>query len=346
MPSKVGVDQLKAIGEQFGRERRSACDRRSIEELRARYLSRKSGLLTLQLQHLRDLPADERAEFGRIANALKSRIEAAIATSESEMAQRERESALEREALDVTLPGNRRRVGHRHPLTIVREAIERIFVAMGYTVEDGPEVETVYYNFEALNIPEEHPARNAQDTFYISDTLLLRTHTSPVQVRTMERTEPPLRIICPGRVFRRDNPDATHSPTFHQFEGLVVGEGITFADLRGTLERFHEEFFGEETRTRFRPSYFPFTEPSAEVDISCIFCEGQGCRICKKTGWIELMGSGMVNPALYQYVGYDADRFSGFAFGGGIERYAMLKYNIKDMQLLYQNDLRFLAQFP
>ena len=216
---------------------------------------------------------------------------------------------------------------------------------MGYTVEDGPEVETAYHNFEALNIPAGHPSRDESDTFYISDEILLRTQTSPVQVRTMERSRPPIRIICPGRVFRRDELDATHSPMFHQIEGLVVDEGISFADLKGTLELFNRQFFGEETRTRLRPSYFPFTEPSAEVDVSCIFCEGSGCRVCKHTGWIEVMGAGMVNPALYEYVDYDPERYSGFAFGAGIDRYAMLKYRIDDIPLLFQNDIRFLSQF-
>lgn len=345
MSAKVGVDQLRAIEEQFDHERTSVVDRRSLEDLRVRYLSRKSGLLTLQLQQLRHLPPGDRSEFGRVANELKTKIEAAFESLEAAIVGRERERAVEREALDVTVPGARRRLGHRHPLTIVRKEIEEIFIGMGYTIEDGPEVESTYYNFEALNIPAGHPARDPKDTFYISDDLLLRTHTSPVQIRAMERTKPPLRIICPGKVFRRDNPDATHSPMFHQFEGLAVDEGITFADLKGTLERFHREFFGPKTRTRFRPSFFPFTEPSAEVDVLCIFCDGRGCSKCKETGWIEVMGSGMVHPALFKYVDYDSDRYTGFAFGGGIDRYAMFKYNISDIQLFFQNDLRFLEQF-
>jgi phenylalanyl-tRNA synthetase alpha chain len=280
-----------------------------------------------------------------VANELKTSIESALETLQAEVDDREKRSALDRETLDVTLPGSRRRIGHRHPLTIVRNHIEDIFISMGYTVEDGPEVESTYYNFEALNIPAAHPARDPKDTLYISDDLVLRTHTSPVQIRTMEKRQPPVRIICPGRVFRRDAADATHSPMFHQIEGLLVDEGITFSDLKGTLERFHKEFFGEKTRTRLRPSFFPFTEPSAEVDVSCIFCESAGCRICKQTGWIEVMGSGMVHPNVYSFVNYDAERYTGFAFGLGIDRYAMLKYGIGDIQLFFQNDMRFLEQF-
>ncbi|MBI4474038.1 MAG: phenylalanine--tRNA ligase subunit alpha [Acidobacteria bacterium] len=345
MSSKDWIDQLRAIGEQFDRERSSIVDRKSLEDIRNRFLSRKSGLLTIQLQRVREIPADQRAEFGRVANELKTRMEAELETLEASVSKREKDAALEREALDVTLPGNRRRIGHRHPLTIVRREIEDIFISMGYTVEDGPEVESTYYNFDALNFPVAHPARDPRDTFFVDENLILRTHTSPVQVRTMEKIQPPLRIICPGRVFRRDAFDPTHSPMFHQVECLVVDEGITFADLKGTLERFHKQFFGEKTKTRLRPSFFPFVEPGAEVDVSCVFCEGSGCRVCKQTGWIEVMGSGMVHPNLYGFVNYDASKCTGFAFGGGIERYAMLKYNINDLQLFFQNDMRFLEQF-
>jgi phenylalanyl-tRNA synthetase alpha chain len=343
--SSEWIGQLRSIELQFDRDRESVADLRSLEELRNRYLARKSGLLTSQLQNVRNVPQAERAEFGRVANEVKSKVEAALEALQQTIAVAEKASALERERLDVTLPGSRRRIGHRHPLTSAREEIEDIFVAMGYTVEDGPEVEEAYYNFEALNIPPGHPARDPKDTFYISDDTVLRTHTSPVQVRTMERMKPPVRIICPGRVYRRDAADATHTPMFHQFEGLLVDEGITFADLKGTLERFHKQYFGEKTETRLRPSFFPFTEPSAEVDISCVFCNRSGCRVCKHSGWIELMGSGMVNPRLYGFVNYDATRYTGFAFGGGIERYHALKHNINDIQLYYQNDMRFLEQF-
>ena len=339
------MEQLQAAGEQFDRERSTVVDRRSLEDIRNRYLSRKSGLLTKQLQRVKEIPADQRAEFGRVANELKTKIETNLATLETTIIEREKNAALADEALDVTLPGIRRRAGYRHPLTTVRKEIEDIFISMGYTIEDGPEVESTYYNFDALNIPAAHPARDPRDTFYIEENLILRTHTSPVQVRTMEKVKPPLRILCPGRTFRRDAFDPTHSPMFHQVECLVVDEGITFADLKGTLERFHKQFFGEKTKTRLRPSFFPFVEPGAEVDVTCVFCEGSGCRVCKQTGWIEVMGSGMVHPNLYGFVNYDATKYTGFAFGGGIERYAMLKYNINDLQLFFQNDLRFLEQF-
>jgi phenylalanyl-tRNA synthetase alpha chain len=345
MSSKTGIEQLRAIEVQFDLECTAVSDPRSLEDIRTRYLSRKSGLLTTQLQNLKGLPPDQRAEFGRVANEIKVKIESALETLQTTIQDREKRSALERESLDITLPGNRRAIGHRHPLTIVRKEIEDIFISMGYTVEDGPEVESAFYNFDALNIPASHPARDPRDTFYVSDDLLLRTHTSPVQVRTMEKMTPPVRIICPGRVFRRDAFDPTHSPMFHQVECLLVDEGITFADLKGTLERFHKRFFGEATKTRLRPSFFPFVEPGAEVDVSCVFCGGSGCRVCKGTGWIEVMGSGMVHPNLYKSVKYDSEKYTGFAFGGGVERYAMLKYNINDLQLYFQNDLRFLEQF-
>jgi phenylalanyl-tRNA synthetase alpha chain len=343
--SSNGIGRLRAIEQQFDTESVSVVDRKSLEDTRTRYLSRKSGLLTLELQSLGKLPKEDRAEFGRVANEIKVKIEAALESLSTTIEQREKESSLQREALDVTLPGNRRRIGHRHPLTIVRKEIEDIFISMGYTVEDGPEVESTYYNFDALNIPQTHPARDPRDTFYVAENMLLRTHTSPVQVRTMEKMQPPVRIICPGRVYRRDPLDPTHSPMFHQVEGLLVDEGITFGDLKGTLERFHKQFFGEKTKTRLRPSFFPFVEPGAEVDVSCVFCDQQGCRVCKGTGWVEVMGAGMVHPNLYGFVNYDPEKYSGFAFGGGIDRYAILKYNINDIQLFFQNDMRFLEQF-
>ena len=345
MSSSDGIGQLRSIEDQFDRECASVSDLRSLEDIRNRYLSRKSGLLTTQLQNLRNIPATERAAFGQAANQVKGKIESALEQLEARLSTAEKNAALERERLDVTLPGNRRRLGHQHPLTKVRHEIEEIFVAMGYAVEDGPEVETTYYNFEALNIPASHPARDPKDTFYVSDDVVLRTHTSPVQIRTMEKMKPPVRIICPGRVYRRDAADATHTPMFHQVEGLFVDENVTFSDLKGTLERFHKQFFGEKTETRFRPSFFPFTEPSAEVDLSCIFCDRSGCRVCKQTGWIEVMGAGMVNPKVLSFVDYDPEKYAGFAFGLGIERYHMLKYGIGDIQLYYQNDFRFLEQF-
>ena len=340
-----GIDKLHKIGERFEKDRSSVTDRRSLDELRTRYLSRKSGLLTVELQSLRSLPKEERSEFGKFGNELKQKIEASITELETSIASQTREKQIEEETLDVSLPGSAPPIGHRHPITLVRAEMEDIFVSMGYTVEDGPEVESTYYNFEALNIPAGHPARDPSDTFYVSEEQVLRTHTSPVQVRTMEKQRPPIRIICPGRVFRHDDLDATHSPMFHQIEGLVVDSGINFGDLKGTLELFQHRFFGEKTETRFRPSFFPFTEPSAEVDISCPFCDRNGCRVCKQTGWIEMMGAGMVNPRLYSFVNYDAERYSGFAFGMGIDRYAMMKYRISDIPLLFENDLRFLEQF-
>ncbi len=345
MASGSGLAQLHEIGEQFERDRYRAKDRPSLDEIRTRYLSRKSGLLTLKLQLLRTLPKDERSEFGKFGNELKQKIESALAELEDSIATEAEQQQIVEETLDVSLPGERPRIGHRHPITLIRAEMESIFVSMGYTVEDGPEVESTYYNFEALNIPDGHPARDPSDTFYVSDDVVLRTHTSPVQVRTMEKRQPPIRIICPGRVFRHDDLDATHSPMFHQIEGLVVDGGITFGDLKGTLELFHQRFFGANTETRFRPSFFPFTEPSAEVDISCPFCEGSGCRVCKQTGWIEMMGAGMVNPVVYSFVKYDPERYSGFAFGMGIDRYAMIKCRISDIPLLFENDLRFLEQF-
>ncbi len=343
--SSEWIGQLRSIEQQFDRDRESVADLRSLEDLRNRYLARKSGLLTNQLQNVRNVPQAERAEFGRVANEVKAKIEGALDALQQTLTETAKAAALEHERLDVTLPGVRRRIGHRHPLTIVREEIEDIFVSMGYTVEDGPEVEKTYYSFEALNIPAGHPARDAKDTFYISDDVILRPHTSPVQVRTMEKMQPPVRIICPGRVYRRDAADATHTPMFHQFECLLVDENITFTDLKGTLEVFHKHYFGEKTETRLRPSFFPFTEPSAEVDVSCVFCNRAGCRVCKHSGWIEVMGSGLVNPKLFGFVNYDATKYTGFAFGGGIERYHALKYNINDIQLYFQNDMRFLEQF-
>jgi len=343
--SSNGIDQLRVLEQQFAKELPSVVDQRSLEDIRSRYLSRKSGLLSIQLQGMRSLPAADRAEFGRIANELKTHIESALDELQTSIVERTKNAKLLTETIDVTLPGNRQRLGHRHPLTIVWKEIEDIFVAMGYSIEQGPEVESTYYNFDALNTPPAHPARDPRDTFYIAENVVLRTHTSPVQIRTMEKMKPPVRIICPGKVFRRDAFDPTHSPMFHQVEGLLVDEGVTFADMKGTLERFHKSFFGEATQTRLRPSFFPFTEPSAEVDISCVSCGGTGCRNCKGTGWIEVMGCGMVHPALFRNVGYDPDRYTGFAFGGGIERYAKLRYNVEDLQLYFQNDMRFLEQF-
>jgi phenylalanyl-tRNA synthetase alpha chain len=316
-----------------------------LSVVRDKYLSRKNGTLSHLMKQLQTVPAESRREFGQRLNLLKGAMEAALSDKEAWLSAQALQARLEGEKIDITLPGVGHRAGYIHPLRLVRQEIEDIFYSMGYSIEDGPEIETLYYNFEALNIPEHHPARDAQDTFYINDSLLLRAHTSPVQVRTMEKQRPPLRIICPGKVYRHDNPDATHSPVFQQIEGLAVDEGISFREFKGTLEHFLKAFFGEKIRVRFRPSYFAFTEPSAEVDISCIFCGGGGCRICKMSGWIEVLGSGMVDPAVFQHVGYDPEKYTGFAFGLGVERFAMVKYSITDIQHFYQGDLRFLEQF-
>ncbi len=317
----------------------------ALEEVRVRYLGRRAGLLTGLLKELRDLPPGERASAGQAVNDLKAHVEAAL--REAEAAARARAAAGE-EPIDLTLPGRVQRPGTIHPITQVRERVEEIFLEMGYSLESGPEVETDYYNFEALNIPPHHPARDTQDTFYVSGGLLLRTHTSPVQIRTLQKERPPIKMAAVGRVFRRDS-DLTHSPVFHQVEGLVVDEGISFADLKGTLEHFCRRVFDRELIVRLRPSYFPFVEPGAEYDISCIFCGGAGCRRCKGTGFIEMGGAGMVHPAVFEMVDrvrYDPERYTGFAFGLGIERIAMLKHGIDDIRLFYENDLRFLSQFP
>ena len=331
--------------------------------LRNAWLGRASGVLTaIGDNWLKPATPEQKRVVGKALNELKAHVEARLeelkARAEAE-AQSGVAGGLGKEpgkAFDLSLPGVRRELGTRHPIRQTLEELERIFISIGFSVVEGPEIETPYYNFEALNIPEHHPARDTMDTFYLSlpaatgkpkgaPEFLLRTHTSPMQIHTMEAQKPPVRIIVPGRVYRRDNPDSTHSFAFHQIEGLAVDTDITFCEFKGTCEYFVREFLGQKTRTRFRPSYFPFTEPSAEVDASCFGCDGAGCRICKQTGWIELFGSGMVDPAVYGFVGYDAKKLSGFAFGMGVERMAMMRYGITDIQMLYQNDVRFLRQF-
>jgi len=314
-----------------------------LNDLRAKFLGKK-GKLTAILRRMGELPHEERPFLGQLANKIKEEIEFAIEEKNEKIKERIKKDRLEKEKIDVTVP-TKVILGHRHPLSIVLNDIIDFFYGLGYEVVEGPEVEWDYYNFEALNIPKDHPARDLQDTFYITDEILLRTHTSPVQIRTMERNKPPIKVIVPGRVYRSDAVDATHSPVFHQVEGLVIGEDITMADLKGTLTAFAKAIFGEERRTRFRPSFFPFTEPSAEMDISCISCNGKGCRLCSYTGWIEILGCGMVHPNVIRNGGYDPEKFSGFAFGMGLERIALLKYNIDDMRLLFENNLRFLSQF-
>ncbi len=315
-----------------------------IEEIRIKYLGKK-GELTAVLRGMGKLTAEERPIIGQLANDIRAEIEAKIEEKADGKKAREQAAKLESERLDVTVPGTRLRAGHFHPLELVQRQLEDIFLGMGYSIVDGPEVEFDYYNFQALNIPPDHPARDTQDTFYITENILLRSQTSPVQARVMEKTQPPIKIVSPGRVYRSDAVDATHSPLFHQIEGLVVDKGITMGDLKGTLEMFAKRMFGENTEIRFRPHHFPFTEPSAEVDVSCFICGGKGCRLCKGEGWIEVLGAGMVHPNVLRMCGIDPEVYSGFAFGMGIERIALLKYHIDDMRLLYENDVRFLSQF-
>jgi phenylalanyl-tRNA synthetase alpha chain len=350
----AGVARLFAeVKQRLARELPAMSDARGWEELRGAWLGRKSGVLTRITDNwLKPAPPDLKRAVGQEFNSLKTHVEQAFEDAARVAVET---AAGKRDSLDLSLPGVVRPVGSRHPLQQTFEEIERIFLSLGYTVVEGPEIETPYYNFEALNIPEHHPARDTMDTFYIEPPggagpgaapRLLRTHTSPVQIRTMEKQQPPVRIIVPGKVYRRDNPDSTHSYMFHQIEGLAVDTDITFCDFRGTIEYFVREFLGPKAKTRLRPSYFPFTEPSVEVDASCHVCGGAGCRVCKFSGWIELFGAGMVDPAVYGFVNYDAARLSGFAFGMGVERLTMLRYGLDDLQLFFQNDVRFLRQFP
>lgn len=315
-----------------------------LENLRVKVLGKK-GELTAILKQMGTLSADERPVIGQLANEVRTTIEKAIEEKQAELKAKETERKLQEEKIDVTLPGKRHILGYKHPLSIVLDEIKEIFIGMGFNIVDGPEIEYDYYNFEALNIPKNHPARDTQDTFYITENILLRTQTSPVQVRVMEKQKPPIRIISPGRVYRSDAIDATHSPLFHQIEGLVVDEGITFADLKGTLETFIKRLYGENSVIRFRPHHFPFTEPSAEVDVQCFSCKGEGCRLCKGEGWIEILGCGMVHPKVLSNCGIDPEKYSGFALGLGLERVAMRRYNIDDLRLFYENDVRFLSQF-
>ena len=315
-----------------------------LEQIRIKYLGKK-GELTAVLRGMGALSAEERPMIGQLANEVRAQIEEAITAQKAIMEEKALDARLAAEKLDVTVPGKASKVGHRHPLTLVQRDMEDIFIGMGFSIAEGPEVEYDYYNFQALNIPENHPARDTQDTFYITEKILLRSQTSPVQARTMEVQKPPIRIISPGRVYRSDAMDATHSPLFHQMEGLVVDKGITMGDLKGMLETFARQEFGEDTQVRFRPHHFPFTEPSAEVDISCFMCGGKGCRLCKGEGWIEILGAGMVHPNVLRNCGIDPEVYSGFAFGMGIERIAMLKYHVGDIRYFYENDVRFIEQF-
>ena len=337
-------DQLKAIREHVIEELKSVQDSNALEQLRVRVLGKK-GELTAILRGMGKVPAEERPAIGRIVNETREKLESAIDETAAALRAREKDFRLRREAIDVTLPGTERTAGSLHPMNIVLEDLLTIFTGMGFEAVEGPEIEYDRFNFELLNVPKNHPARDAQDTFYIDDNVVLRSQTSPVQARIMTTRKPPIRIISPGRVYRADEVDATHSPVFHQIEGLVIDENISIADLKGTLDTFAKRLYGMGVSTRFRPSFFPFTEPSAEVDLTCASCGGKGCRMCKGTGWIEVLGAGMVNPKVLDMCGIDSKKYSGFAFGIGIERLTILKYNVPDMRYLYENDLRFLKQF-
>ena len=339
LEQKVGQIREEAMNALLGAD---GMDR--LNEIRVAYLGKK-GTLTAVLKGMKDVTPEERPKVGKWVNDAREQIEGRIEEIRARLEEEKLEARLEAEAIDVTLPARKQKRGHRHPNTIALEEVERIFVGMGYEVVEGPEVEYDEYNFTKLNIPANHPAKDEQDTFYITDEILLRTQTSPVQARIMEQGKLPIRMIAPGRVFRSDEVDATHSPSFHQIEGLVIDKGITFADLKGTLEVFAKELFGADTRTKFRPHHFPFTEPSAEMDVSCFKCGGRGCRFCKGSGWIEILGCGMVHPHVLEMCGIDPEEYQGFAFGVGLERIALLKYEIDDMRLLYENDARFLQQF-
>ena len=336
-------DRIDGLRKEFEAAALKAGDAKALEELRTAFLSRKRGHITLLFEDLKSVPAEDKREAGRLVNELKTAVVDRLQALEAEA----RTAVRPARAIDLTLPGRKRYAGSLHPLTLFQEEIERVFLGMGFAIEEGPEIETDYYNFEALNFPPHHPARDKWDTLFIKGDLLLRTHTSPVQVRVMERSKPPIRIICPGRVFRRETPDPTHLPMFMQVEGLVIDKGVTFAHLKGTLEYFIRALFGEKVKIRFRPSFFPFTEPSAEVDIECIVCSGKdpGCRVCAGTGWKEILGSGMVDPQVLKNVNIDPETYSGWAFGLGIDRTAMFAFGIPEMRYFYENDLRFLRQF-
>ena len=337
-------EKLQSIKEEALAQIQAADAPEKLNDVKVRFLGKK-GELTAVLKGMKDVAAEDRPKVGQLVNEAREEIETALNNAKTAMEKAIREAKLKEEVIDVTLPSKKNMVGHRHPNTIALEEVERIFIGMGYEVVEGPEVEYDEYNFEKLNIPADHPAKDEQDTFYINKDIVLRTQTSPVQARVMEQGKLPIRMIAPGRVFRSDEVDATHSPSFHQIEGLVIDKNISFADLKGTLEVFAKELFGPETKTKFRPHHFPFTEPSAEMDVSCFKCGGKGCRFCKGEGWIEILGCGMVHPHVLEMCGIDPKEYQGFAFGVGLERIALLKYEIDDMRLLYENDDRFLNQF-
>jgi len=337
------VDDILSLKKLFLEESQSVTSISELQQLRIRYLGKK-GLVTSKLKTLSSISPELRPEFGKAVNEVKSFIDDDLKKIEDRLKEEEHKKRILSETIDITLPGKFVSFGREHPINKVLYEIVNIFLSMGFEVEEGPEVELDYYNFEALNIPKDHPARDMQDTFYISDDVILRTHTSPVQIRVMEKRNPPLKVIAPGKVYRCDA-DISHTPMFHQVEGFMVDTDIAFSDLKGVLELFIHSFFSVETPVRFRPSYFPFTEPSAEIDIGCNFCSGKGCRVCKNTGWLEILGAGMIHPKVFEVVGYDTELYTGFAFGMGVERLTMLKYSIDDIRLFFENDIRFLRQF-
>ena len=336
--------KIKKIKEEIIFKSNSVSNLKDIEKIKVEYLGRK-GLVTLLLRRLGELSTQERPKIGQLLNQTKREIEELLKIKTIEIEKLEKNKKLKEKNIDVTLPGKKSDRGTIHPINLVLKKTEEIFLSIGFKIEEGPEVELDYYNFEALNIPKDHPARDDQDSFYLNREILLRTHTSPVEIRVMEKQQPPVRIIATGKCYRRDAADSTHSPMFHQIEGLAVDKDITFGDLKGVLTVFVHRMFGEDRKVRFRPGYFPFTEPSAEVDVSCLLCHGKGCRSCGYSGWLEIMGAGMTDPAVFNMVGYDPEKYSGFAFGMGVERIAMLKYGINDIRLFFENDLRFLKQF-
>ena len=343
-------EQLRKIQEEAANQLENVRDKAGLDALRLKMLGKK-GDLTQLLRSMGQLPAEERPKAGQMINVVRERLTEQMDALDSKIKRIEQEKKLEREAIDVTEPRKHAPIGSIHPVSLVQDQLLKVFTGMGFDVVEGPEVELDLFNFELLNLPKNHPARDAQDTFYIEDNIVLRTHTSPVQARTMLSRKPPIRIVCPGRVYRADEVDATHSPVFHQMEGLVIDEDVTMADLKGTLDTFAKALYGDDVTTRFRPSFFPFTEPSAEADISCCMCGGKGhvngttCRVCKGTGWLEILGCGMVDPEVFKAVGYDPEEVTGFAFGLGVERIAMLKYGIGDLRMFFENDVRFLGQF-
>ncbi len=337
-------DKLEKVRQESFKELESVQTVQNLEEIRIKYLGKK-GELTGILRGMGGLSEEERPIIGQLANEIRDNVNEKIEQTAYFLNRKDLEKRLKSEFIDVTMPSKKKSIGNKHPMTKILDEIKEIFIGMGFTIEEGPEIEKVYYNFDALNHNKYHPARDMQDTFYISEDLLLRTQTSPVQVRTMEKQKPPIRVLVPGRVYRADEIDATHSPMFHQIEGLVVDKGITMANLKGTLDMFAKQLYGESTKTKFRPHHFPFTEPSAEMDCTCATCKGAGCRVCKNSGWIEILGAGMVHPKVLANCGIDPEIYSGFAFGMGLDRISMLRYGIDDLRLMFENDKRFISQF-